>query len=286
MAAGMDDKMVLITGATGGIGQAAALALANLGARVVIVGRDPHRTAAAAADIQQESANPGVEALIGDLSLRADVQKVAREYRQRYDRLDVLINNAGAMFMRRQLSADGIEMTLALNHLAYFSLTYQLLDLLKASAPARIVNVGSSSHRIARLDFDELIPEKGYHGLLAYARTKLMNVVFTYELARRLESSGVTANCLHPGLVGTRLGQNNNGLYRPAFALYQRVALSPTKGAETLVYLASSPEVEGVSGRYFVRKSAARSSPDSYDPQAGRRLWDLSLKLSGLDGRS
>lgn len=285
MAAGMNNKRVLITGATGGIGQAAAQALAKMGARVVLVGRDPEKTRRVADEIRQSSANPDVDYLIGDLSAQADVRRIAGEYRRRYERLDVLINNAAGMFMRRQLSADGLEMTLALNHLAYFSLTLQLHDLLIASAPARIVNVTSSSHRIARLDFDELIPEKGYIGLVAYARTKLMNVIFTYELARRLAGSGVTANCLHPGLVGTRLGQNNNGLYRPVFSLYQRVALSPEKGAETPVYLASSPEAEGVSGRYFVKKTAVSSSRASNDPAAAQRLWDLSLELSGLEQR-
>ncbi len=279
----MNDKLVLITGATGGIGQAAALALAKMGARVVLVGRNPERTRRVVEEIRQASANPNIDCLVGDLSAQTDVRRIAGEYRQRYDRLDVLINNAAGMFMKRQLNADGLEMTLALNHLAYFSLTLLLLDLLLASAPARIINVTSSSHRIARLDFDQLIPERGYIGLQAYARTKLMNVIFTYELARRLAGSSVTANCLHPGLIGTHLGQNNNGIYRLAFSLYQRAAASPEKGAETAVFLASAPEVGGVSGRYFVNKTAVSSSKASCDPTAAQRLWDLSLELSGLE---
>lgn len=284
MAANMRNKKVLITGATAGIGKVAAQELAKMGAQVVITGRNPQKTEAVAREISQLTGNPDVDYLVGDLSAQADVRRLAGEYRRRYDCLHVLINNAAALFMRRQVSADGLEMSLALNHLAYFSLTLELLDLLKASAPARIINVTSSAHRIARLNLDNLSMKKVYIGLLAYGRSKLMNVVFTYELARRLAGTGVTANCVHPGLFSSDLGSNNKGLYRPAFYLYHRVAASPEKGAETSIYLASDPQVEGVSGRYFVHKRAVTSSKSSYDPAAGARLWEVSLKLINDDG--
>lgn len=275
----MQNKMVLITGATGGIGYAAALQLATMGAHVVLVGRNLPKTEAVVAEIRKLTGSPNVDYLIGDLSVQADVRRIVREYRSRYNRLDVLINNAGAMFLRYQVSAEGIEMTLALNHLAYFILTVELIDLLKASAPARVINVTSSSHKLARLKLNHMTPNKVYNGWLVYMRTKLMNVIYTYELARRLAGSGVTANCLHPGLIGTGIGQNNKG-YRPMFVAYQRVAVPPEKGAEHLVYLACSPELAGISGKYFVKKNAVRSSKSSYDPDAGRRLWDFSLEMS------
>lgn len=273
-------KNILITGGTGGIGRIAARELAFRGARVIIIGRSQAKAEEVVTDLRFCACNPSIDYLIGDLSIQADVSRIAGEYRERFGSLHVLVNNAAALFMKRQVSADGIEMSLALNHLAYFTLTMDLLDLLKASAPARIINVTSSVHRISRLNLEDLSLEKGYFGIWAYARTKLMNVVFTYELARRLEGSGVTANCLHPGLIGSNLGSNNTGLYRPAFDMYHRVALSPEKGAQTIIYLASSAEVEGISGRYFVRKKPAQSSKASCDPEAGARLWDVSLQLS------
>ncbi len=284
MAVDMNNKKVLITGATAGIGKITALELAKMGAQVVITGRNPQKTEAVAREISRLAGNLDVDYLVGDLSVQADMRRLANEYRRRYDRLDVLINNAAALFMRRQVSADGLEMSLALNYLAYFSLTLGLLDLVKASDPARIINVTSSAHRIARLSLDNLSMEKVYIGLIAYGRSKLMNVIFTYELARRLAGTGVTANCLHPGLFSSDLGSNNKGLYRPAFYLYHRIAAPPEKGAETTIYLASSPEVEGVSGKYFVHKRAVTSSKSSYDPAAGARLWEVSLKLVNCDG--
>jgi NAD(P)-dependent dehydrogenase (short-subunit alcohol dehydrogenase family) len=284
-AASLENKSILITGATAGIGKVAALELAQMGAQVTIIGRNPNKTPAVADEIRQQSHNPQVDYLLGDLSVMAEVRRLADEYRARHEHLHVLINNAAALFMRRQVSADGLEMSLALNYLAYFILTLELLDLLKACAPARIVNVTSSSHRIARLNLDDLAMDHLYIGLLAYGRSKLMNVVFTYELARRLKGSGVTANCLHPGLVSSDLGNNNSGLWRPAFNAYHYVAQRPEKGAECIVYLAASPELEGITGRYFSHKNAVKSSRASYDPAAGERLWQFSLKLAGRKGR-
>jgi len=272
------DKTVLITGASRGIGRALALGCAREGADIIInyfQGRDEARAVA------REVTALGRRALIlpADLRRTAQIDRMFRRAREVFPTLDVLINNAGAMFLRYQVSAEGIEMTLALNHLAYFILTVELIDLLKASAPARVINVTSSSHKLARLKLNHMTPNKVYNGWLVYMRTKLMNVIYTYELARRLAGSGVTANCLHPGLIGTGIGQNNKG-YRPMFVAYQRVAVPPEKGAEHLVYLACSPELAGISGKYFVKKNAVRSSKSSYDPDAGRRLWDFSLEMS------
>jgi NAD(P)-dependent dehydrogenase (short-subunit alcohol dehydrogenase family) len=247
-----------------------------------MVGRDQTRTERAVAEVRAQSGNHNVTHLLADLSEQAQVRRLADEFRERSERLDVLVNNAGAAFLRRQLSADGLEMTLALNHLAYFLLTNLLLDTLKASAPARVVNVSSGAHRNAQMDFEDLELRGGYGALRAYGRSKLANVLFTYELARRLEGSGVTANVVHPGWVATNIGRNNGWWMRPLMALIQRSAMPPEKGAETVVHLASDPELEGVSGRYFVKLRPVRSSPASYDEQAAQRLWEVSARLTGL----
>lgn len=214
---------------------------------------------------------------------------MADEFKNRYDRLHVLVNNAGAVFMKRQISVDGIEMTFALNHLAYFLLTLLLIDPIAAGSPAHIINVSSGAHYGSRLDFNDLQNERSYNSWKAYSRTKLANVYFTYELARRLEGKAITANVLHPGFVATNFGKSNEGLYHPLFGLYHPLfglshlgAISPTEGAQTNIFLASSPEVEGVSGKYFERKQALLSSEVSYDANAARRLWDASLQLTGL----
>ena len=280
----MKDKIILITGATGGIGRVAAEQLAGMGGHVVIVGRNPRKTQTVVEEIRAATGNPQVDYLIGDLSLQADVKRVACEYTERYDRLHVLINNAGALFMRREVTSEGLEMTLALNHLAYFTLTYELLDLIKASAPARIINVASAAHYGSRIDFKRLDSGQPYVGYDAYGRSKLMNVVFTYELAHMLESSRVMVNCLHPGFVATNFGKNNGALYRPIMNLTHLFAISPQKGAETIVYLASSPAVEGITGRYFTNKTAVASSAASYDQNSWQRLWDASLELAQLNG--
>ncbi|MFZ6019169.1 MAG: SDR family NAD(P)-dependent oxidoreductase, partial [Chloroflexota bacterium] len=224
----VDRKKVLITGGTDGIGKVTALELAKRGAHVIIIGRNPQKTEQTVREIREQSDNPRVDFLIADLSEQEQVRRVAAEYRHRYDQLHVLINNAGAFFAKRELTADGLEKTFALNHLAYFLLTHLLLDLLTKSAPARIINVSSAAHFGGKINFDDLNAEKSYSGWGAYSNSKLMNVLFTYELARRLQGSGVTVNCLHPGFVATQFGKNNGGLIGLGLSLVQRVgAISP-----------------------------------------------------------
>ena len=278
----MQGKICMVTGATSGIGLITARTLAQQGARVIVVGRDPERGATTVGRIVQETGNPRVDLLLADLSARAEVRRLAGEFQHRFARLDVLVNNAGALFTRRHLSADGIEMTFALNHLGYFLLTNLLLDTLKASPPARIVNVSSDAHRGARMNFSDLQGERRYGGWRTYSQSKLANLLFTYELARRLEGTGVTANAMHPGFVATGFSRNNRGLFGLLMRVAQLTALSPEQGAETLIYLATSPEVEGVTGRYFVKKRPVESSMASYDRSAAQRLWQLSSELTGL----
>lgn len=275
----MTGKTVLITGATNGIGKEAARGLAKLGAHVVIVGRNAKKCAETVAELQGSTGNQAIEALTADLSAMAEVRRLADEVKARYPRLDVLINNAGAYFDKRLTSADGYEMTFALNHLSYFYLTTLLLDLIKASAPARIVNVSSDAHRFARLNLVNPHKPPVYSGFRIYGESKLANVVFTYELARRLEGTGVTVNAMHPGFVRTGFGKNNAGVISKIFSLMQRFALTPEQGADTIIYLASSPEVEGVSGKYFVKRKAVPTSPVSYDQKTWEALWTLSERL-------
>ncbi len=276
----MHGKVCLVTGATSGIGGVTAEALARQGATTILVARNPTRGAATVERIRQGTGNPQVEVLLADLSAQAEIRRLAREVQSRYPRLDVLVNNAGALFARRALSADGIELTWALNHLAYVLLTTLLLDTLRASAPARIVHVSSDAHRHARLRFDDLQGQQDYGGWRAYAQSQLANVLFTDALARRLDGTGVAANAVHPGFVATHFGRQNRSLTALLFRAVQRVAaLSPEQGAETVIYLATSPEVEGVSGRYFVKRRAVRSSPASYDVHAAQRLWQVSAEM-------
>jgi NAD(P)-dependent dehydrogenase (short-subunit alcohol dehydrogenase family) len=275
-------KVCLVTGATSGVGLVTAQALARQGATLIVVGRNPERGAATVSRIQHETGNSAVELISADLSAQAQVRRLASEVQRRFTRLDVLINNAGALFLRRQLSPDGLEMTFALNHLAYFLLTNLLLDHLKASPAARIVNVSSEAHRGARLDFADLQGQHRYRGWRAYARSKLANILFTYALARRLEGTSVVANALHPGFVATNFGRNNRGITAVFFRIAQLAAISPEQGAQTIIYLASSPEVKGITGAYFVKKKAVRSSQISYDRSAADRLWQVSAGLTAL----
>ena len=278
----MGEKVCLITGATSGIGKATAMGLANMGASVVMVGRDRGRGEAAMAEIKEGSANASVDLMLADLSSQEQIRRLADDFKQAYPRLDVLINNAGVIRSERITSADGLETTFAVNHLAYSLLTNLLLDVLKASAPSRIVNVASGEQRNGAIDFDDLQGEKGYTGAKAYSQSKLATVLFTYELARRLEGTGVSANCLHPGVVGTNLGSGVSGVFGFMVRAMTPLMKSPEKGAQTSIYLASSPEVEGVSGRYFVKKAEARSSDVSYDERIARRLWEASAELTKL----
>lgn len=278
----MKDKVCMITGATSGIGLVTAQELARMGAEIVIVGRNPQKGKKTVAAIKEATGNPHVELMLADLSEQAQIHKLVADFKQRYDRLDVLVNNAGAMFFRREISRDGFEMTFAVNHLNYFLLTNLLLDVLKASAPARIVNIASKSHEDKLLDFDDLQYEKKYRGMHAYGKSKLGNIYFTYELAQRLEGSKVTVNALHPGLVATNIGANNSWIVKVFLPLMGLFALKPQDGARTSIYLASSPEVEGVSGKYFVECKEVPSSPQSYDKDAARRLWQMSAEMTGL----
>lgn len=275
----MAGKVCLITGATGGIGLITAHALAAQGARVVLVSRSAQKCEATAAEIKAATGNDQVTFIAGDLSLMAQVRRVAEQFLAQNDRLDVLINNAGAVFSSRQVTAEGYEMTMALNHLNYFYLTQLLQDVLLASAPARIVNVSSDAHKGGSIKFDDLMSEKKYSAFGVYSMSKLANVMFTYELARRLEDSGVTANALHPGFVASNFGRSNGGIWSAIMPLAQMFAISPEKGAETTIYLATSGEVEGVTGKYFVKKQPVKSSGASYDQAAQRRLWDMSEQL-------
>ena len=279
----MAGKTVLLTGATGGIGKATAVGLARLGARVAITGRDMARAEAAAADIRAAANKAAVDAFAADLSSQTEVRRLAGEVLDRYQRLDVLVNNVGGFWAHRHVTADGLEHTLALNHLAPFLLTMLLLDRLKASAPARIVTVASGAHTAGRLDFDDLQGERKYSGQRAYNASKLANVMFTYELARRLHGSGVTATVLHPGVVRTAFGAEDQATFFTILSPLIRPFLKTTaQGAATSVYLASSPQENGVSGVYFSNSKAKKSSESSYNSAAARHLWEVSADLVGL----
>jgi retinol dehydrogenase-12 len=255
--------------------------LARLGARVLLVGRSLAKCAAVAEQIRSQTGRE-VEPLLADLSSQHEVRELARQVRERSPRLDVLINNAGGLWLKREQTVDGLEMTFAVNHLAYFLLTNLLLETLQASAPARVVNVASEAHRKATLDFDDLQGERHYGGWRAYCRSKLANILFTYELARRLEGSGVTANTLHPGWVATGFGKNSGWRGQLLALAAKCLAISPERGAQTMLYLASAPNVQGVNGQYFVRCRPVRSSPASYDEAAAKRLWQISLEWTHL----
>lgn len=277
----MSGKTVLITGGTGGIGKAAAIGLAKMGARVGITGRDRSRAERAAAEIADESGGPPVDVFVADLSAQAEVRRMADEVLATCPRLDVLVNNVGGFWAHRHVTADGLEHTFALNHLAPFLLTSLLLERLTAGAPARIVTVASAAHSSGEIRFDDLMGERDYSGQRAYNQSKLANVMFTYELARRIDGSGVTANALHPGMTSTAFSAEDPARrMAPVVAVLRPFMRSPKKGADTAVYLASSPRVEGVSGQYFANRKPKESSVSSYDTTAASRLWQASAELS------
>lgn len=279
----MRGKVCLVTGATAGIGEVTALELARLGATVIIVGRNAQKCATVVAQIKAQTANPNVDYMVADLARQRDIRQLALQVQQKYEQLHVLINNAGATFSTRQLTDEGFEMTWALNHLNYFLLTHLLLDLLQASAPARIINVSSGAHLMGEIDFDNLQGEKRFRGFRQYSNSKLANVLFTYELARRLEGTGVTVNALHPGMVASNFGTNNGWIWRnivrPAMNLF---SISVTEGASTTLYLATSAALETVSGQYFDKKKAVPSSKVSYNTATAVRLWAVSETMTGI----
>lgn len=283
----MNGKRVLITGATNGIGKVAALELAKLGAEVVIVGRDEKKTRRVCNDLEKLGGSAKIDMLIADLSSMDEIRRIAAEFRAKYDRLDVLLNNAGAVFSEYQASVDGYEMTFALNHISYYLLTHLLLDMLiqtsQEKGEARIVNVSSSAHRNATLRLDNLREASSYSFMNSYGASKLMNVLFTYELACRLVDRTVTVNAVHPGLVNTGFGHNTGRVWSGLIKIAQKLfAISPQKGAETLVYLASSPDVRGISGKYWNDKTQKRSSELSYDRARQTQLWDFSAEATGV----
>jgi len=276
----MDGKVVVITGGTSGIGQVAAESLAAMGARIVLVARSASR--AEEAIVRLNRAGPGIahRYRLADLASLEEIRSVGAQIVSSEPRIDVLINNAGALFNGRKETIDGLEMTFAVNHMAYFALTMSLFDPLTTTPGARIVNTASAAHQGVQLDFDDLQSRRAYKGLGAYARSKLANILFTRELARRLDGAGVTANCLHPGFVATRFGKGAGGLVEAVLPLAKLAAISPEEGAKTLVHLASAPEVEGVTGRYFHQCREVIASAEARDADAAHRLWEASEQLA------
>ena len=281
----MKGKTIVATGATSGIGEAAVLALAGLGARIVIVARDEARAKATMQKIEAKAPGLGHRVHLADLSSMAETRKVGVEIAASEPRIDVLINNAGALFSKRRVTPEGLELTFALNHMAYFVLTGALRDKLVASAPARIVSTSSTAHQGASLDFGNLQSAKSYSGFRAYGRSKLANILFTRELARRLAGSGVTANCLHPGVVATRFGESSGGFAGLLIPFLRPFFTSPQQGADTIVYLASSPEAANTSGGYFVKRKLTDPSAAARDDAAAKRLWEASEALAGAESQ-
>jgi retinol dehydrogenase-14 len=278
----MAGRTVLVTGGSSGIGRATALGLAAMGAHVAITGRDRERTDAAAREIRAAGGGH-VDTFVADMSSQAEVRRLAGEVLQGLPRIDVLVNNVGGYWDTRHVTADGLERTCALNHLAPFLLTHLLLDRLRESAPARVVTVSSGAHTMGRIDFDDLGGERSYSGMRAYSQSKLANILFTYELARRLGAGGVTANALHPGMVRTGFGAEDSGTLQRLFTPLMRPFMkSAAQGAATSIHLASSPELEGVTGCYFADGKRKRSSKRSYDEATAERLWQVSAVLVGL----
>ena len=284
----MSGKICMVTGATSSIGEVTARELARLGATVIVVGRNPEKSAITVNMIKQKTGNPNVEFILADLSSQKEIRSLVQQFRSRYQHLHVLVNNAGAVFTKRQESVDGIEMTFALNHLGYFLLTNLLLDILKASAPSRILNVSTDvlHHKATRINFDDLQSRKKYEFWKLYMETKFANLLFAFELAQRLKGTNVTVNALCPGVLASNLGMNNKGFLILIWRLIKPLAhlfmTSPEKGAQTIIYLASSSDVEGVTGEYFQENRIVESYKALYDEDSSRRLWQVSLDLTGL----
>jgi NAD(P)-dependent dehydrogenase (short-subunit alcohol dehydrogenase family) len=277
----MEGKVVLITGGTSGIGKASATALAAMGAEVVVSGRNKVQGDKALAEIRRDSGSEKVFLMLADLAVQTEVRTLAEAFKEQRDRLDVLVNNAGLIRSKRVETPDGMELTLAVNHLAPFLLTNLLLDLLKGSAPSRIITVSSEARRNAKIDFDDLQSRRRYRAFPVYGMTKLANILFTYELAERLRGTGVVANCVHPGGVNTNFGNNNRSLGLLLFRAFKPLMRTPQRGADTIVYLASSPEAGRMSGKYLTdRKEVSPAQPRGEALQ--KRLWEISEELTNL----
>jgi NAD(P)-dependent dehydrogenase (short-subunit alcohol dehydrogenase family) len=282
MAPALDGKVCVITGATSGIGRVAADRLAQMGARLVLVARDRARAEATLARLRAIAPAAAHRAHLADLSGIAEMKRVAAEIAAAEPRIDLLVNNAGALFGARRLTEDGLERSFAVNHLAYFVLAHGLREALRAAAPARVVNTASTMHRVAWLDLDDLQYARFYNGVLAYARSKLCNVLFTRELARRWAGTGVTVNCFHPGFTRTRFGNQSGFFWAPLVFAAKAFAIPPAWGARTLIHLATSPEVADVTGGYFVRCRLSRPSRSAEDDDMARRLWDETARIVGI----
>ncbi len=281
----MNGRLVLITGSTAGIGKRAAFELARMGAHVIIQGRDAAKAERVAGELKAAHPNAKVDFLVADLSSMQAVRGLAAEVKQRFGKLDVLLNNAGALQVRREVTVDGYERTFATNHLAYFLLANLLLPELKKGVKPRIVNVSSDAHRYGRMNFDDLMAEKNFRGFPQYGRSKLANILFTRELARRVQADGITVNCLHPGFVASEF-LSKGGIWKVIKPIAYLFAVDEEQGARCSVYLASSPEVEGVTGKYFYKCKEKRPRSFAEDDEAARRLWEVSEKLTGLPGTS
>ncbi|NVM54339.1 MAG: SDR family oxidoreductase [Candidatus Helarchaeota archaeon] len=279
----MNGKIVMITGANSGIGKATTLGLAEMGATIVMVCRNRERGEDAFLEIKEKTGNPKIDLLIADLSSQQEIRNLVKEFKSKYQQLDILINNAAVVLSKRQTTVDGLETVFATNHLAPFLLTNLLLDVLKASAPARIINITSGLHSRAKMDFDDLQSEKKFGAFWTYNKSKLALMLFTYELARRLEGSGVTVNVVHPGVARTNLGRDMNWFSRGFTKIFFK---SPKKCAETPIYVASSPDLEGVNGKYLANKKEKQSSKESYNEADAKRLWEISAELTGLSTKN
>ena len=276
----MNGKICLVTGATDGIGKVSARVLAEMGAKVIIVGRNPEKSAAVLTELKSVSGNENIDLLLADLAVMQEVRDLAEQVISRYDRLDVLLNNAGGYFAKHEITSDGLEMTFALNHMSYFLLTNKLMGLLKSSVPARIVNVSSDAHYGVDIEFDNLNGEQDYKAWKAYQKSKLANVLFTYELLKKVPAD-LTVNCLHPGFVATNFGNNNGGFVSPVLKIAKRIsAIDPEEGAKTSIFLCSSPEVEEVSGKYFFKCQPKTSSRESRNMDTAKRLWQISSDIA------
>jgi len=276
----MNGKVCLVTGATDGIGKVSARVLAELGAKVIIVGRNPEKSAIVLAELRSISGNKNIDLLMADLAVMQEVRDLAEQVISRYDRIDVLLNNAGGYFTKHEITSDGLEMTFALNHMSYFLLTNKLMELLKYSAPARIVNVSSDAHYGVDMEFENLNGEQEYKAWKAYQKSKLANVLFSYELLKKVPGN-ITVNCLHPGFVATNFGHNNGGFFGPVLKIAQRIsAINPEEGAKTSIFLCSAPEVKGVSGKYFYKCQPKTSSRESRNMDTGKRLWQISSDIA------